>query len=73
MAKMYLSVCKQTIAQNRNKPRSRQTPPMRVSRGKYGRPKRYWSIILSGPVTVMYDNENPMPWGAKVWLEWEVV
>lgn len=67
----YMSVCKQTIAQNRKLPRGKQVPPLRVSRGKHGRPRRYWAMMIPGPVKVMYDPEHPMPWGARVWIEWE--
>lgn len=67
--KYYASVCKQTIARNNRLPKSQRTPPIRVSRGKYGRPSRVWRLTVPW-ATLKCDMENPMPWGAKVWIEW---
>jgi len=69
--KYYLSICRQTVAQNRKLPKAKRMPPIRVSRGKHGKPKRYWGMLIDEPVTVVYDPDNPMPWGARAWMEWD--
>jgi len=69
--KIYLSVCKNTVRANIGKPRSQQTPPIRISRGKYGKPKRVWAFHAVGEVKVVYDDQHPLPWGARAWVEYE--
>ena len=66
-AMIYVTVCKNTILSNLK--RRRNDPPIRVSRGKHGRPRRYHRLTLQGPVTICYEPTSPLPWGARVWIE----
>ena len=70
MARFYASVCKQTIAQNNKLPACKRRPPIRVSRGKYGKPTRHWALTIPAGARLVCKPTAPMPWGAKVWLEW---
>ena len=65
--KTYVSVCKNTIL--RNLKRGLNDPPIRVSRGLHGKPRRYRTLTLRGRVKVVYSPRKPAPWGARVWLE----
>lgn len=76
-AKTYISVCKQTIAQNRKLPHERQVGPIRMSEGKHGKPRRVWGIGMKmregDYVSICYAQPGgilkPMPWGARVWIQ----
>jgi hypothetical protein len=65
----YITVCKNTILSNLK--HSRNDPTIRVSDGKYGRPRRVHTFESTGRVKVVCDMEHPLPWGARVWLEIE--
>lgn len=68
---IYISVCKQTIAQNRKLPHEKRVGVLRICRGKHGKPRRIWGYGTPNPsyVSVVYDPENPMPWGARAWIQ----
>jgi hypothetical protein len=69
MTTKYVSVCKNTVA--RNLKRGTDEPVIRVSEGKYGKPYRVHVYHPPGlvKVRVVYDPQNPMPWGARAWVE----
>lgn len=70
--KYYLSVCRQIVARNRKLPRNKQAPPIRLSRGKYGKSKHLWKMKFPANAIMIYNPQKPMPWGARVWIEWDV-
>ncbi len=51
----YVSVCKNIILSNLK--HGLHKPPIRVSKGLYGRPR------------IVYSPNKPAPWGARVWIE----
>ena len=67
----YVTVCKNTILSNIK--HGTKKPTVRVSQGRYGRPTRVASYVAKRPtyVAVKNDMENPLPWGARVWVEIE--
>jgi hypothetical protein len=66
--KTYVTVCKNVIL--RNLKRGRNDPPIRVSRGKYGRASHHHTY-RNGRITVRSEMHEPLPWGARVWVEIE--
>lgn len=62
----YISVCKNTILSNLK--HGTKKPPIRVSNGLHGKPKRVHKFSAVGKVKVVYS-KKPAPWGARVWLE----
>ena len=72
--KYYSSICRQIVAINRKLPRNKQIPAVRVSKGKYGKPKRYHKFKVPKHATnivINSDMKKPMPWGARYWIEWD--
>lgn len=67
--KKYITVNRGTI--DRNRKRGEQEPPVRVAVGKYGRVLYGHRVTVEGPSTFVYDNANPLPHGARVWIETE--
>lgn len=65
--KTYLSVCKNTVLSNLKN--GTNEPVIRVSHGKYGKPSRVHSFKADGRVEIKYNPKNPMPWGARAWVE----
>ena len=65
----YISVCKNTVLSNLKHNTSK--PPIRVSEGRYGKPTYWYAYEATGKVRVVYRPNQPMPWGARVWLEEE--
>ena len=67
----YVTVCKQTIASNLK--HGMNKPVIRVSRGKYGKATRVYCFLSMKPrlVRLKVDMKNPLPWGARAWLEVE--
>jgi len=63
----YVTVCKNTILSNLK--HGTNKPPIRVSDGKYGKPRRVHSFEHSGRSRVVCDMTKPLPWGARVWIE----
>jgi hypothetical protein len=53
----------------RNRKTGAAEPPIRVSKGKHGKPTYYSTITFSGPGRLVYDPANPLPCGATAWLE----
>jgi hypothetical protein len=53
----------------RNRKQGTAEPPIRVSRGKYGKPTYHSSIGFDGPGRLIYDPEHPLPCGATAWME----
>lgn len=64
--KTYVTVCKNVILSNLKNRTNK--PAIRVSVGKYGKPKRYRNYT-NGNVKICADMKNPLPWGARVWIE----
>ena len=48
-----------------------QRPVVRVQRGRKGKSTYCQEAIIHGPSKVVYDPENPLPCGARVWIETE--
>jgi hypothetical protein len=75
--KTYISVCKNTIARNQKLPHEKRIGPIRISEGKYGKPRRVFGVGMSmhdgDYVSVCYASpggiDKPMPWGARTWME----
>lgn len=67
--KTYITVCKNTVLSNLK--RGENKPPLRISRGKYGKPARRHVITIpvGFPVKVVYSPKKPLPWGARAWVE----
>ena len=64
---IYVTVCKNVVL--RNLKRGEHKPPLRVSRGKYGKPSYCSTLRHYGSVKIVYDPEHPLPWGARAWVE----
>jgi hypothetical protein len=56
-----------------NRKRKKNDPPVRAARGKYGRVIYGHVIKLDTvpPVYFVHDQNNPLPHGARVWVETE--
>lgn len=67
--KKYITVNRGTI--DRNRKRGEDKPPVRVAVGKYGRVLYGDGVKVLGPSTFIYDTANPLPHGARVWVETE--
>jgi hypothetical protein len=65
----YVTVCKNVILSNLK--HGDNNPPIRVSRGKYDKHPTKKHEFRYGNVTIKCDMENPLPWGARVWIEIE--
>jgi len=53
----------------RNHKTGERQPPIRVSRGKYGKPEYTNQFEAWGRVRVVYSPDKPLPCGARVWIE----
>ena len=60
--KAYISV-------NKNEVRQVDASPLRVSVGKYGRPRKGRTVSINGPSKVVFSPDKPAPWGARLWIE----
>jgi len=69
--KTYVTVCKNTILSNLK--HGTNKPAIRISQGKYGKPKRVHKLEHKSFMTVrvVCDMKNPLPWGARCWMEIE--
>lgn len=69
MKKTYITVCKNVILSNLK--HGTNEPPIRISQGKYGKPMHFHKLKLEkmNSMTVVCDMANPLPWGARVWIE----
>ncbi len=63
----YVSVCKNIILSNLK--HGLHKPPIRVSKGLYGRPRHRQTFAFSGDGRIVYSPNKPAPWGARVWIE----
>jgi hypothetical protein len=63
----YISVNRGVIDSNRK--RGTNKPPIRVSWGKYGKKRYAHAVIVFGPSTFKYEPKNPLPHGARLWVE----
>lgn len=54
---------------NKHKAMQGDPRPIRVSRGRYGKPRYVGRFRVRGPATLVCDPRHPLPCGAKVWLE----
>lgn len=67
-ASMKVIVVNRHIVQS-NRRQGRRDPPIRVSNGRYGRPKYSKRVEFNCSGRLIYDPENPLPCGATIWLE----
>lgn len=65
----YVTVCKQTVL--RNIKRGENNPSLRIGRSKYSKPTYAHTFEANGKVRIVYDPKNPLPWGARAWIEVE--
>jgi hypothetical protein len=65
----YVTVCKNVILSNRK--HGTNKPPLRISRGKYGKPTHAHNFNVAHPefVHIVYAPNDPLPWGARAWIE----
>ena len=55
-----------------NKKNNTDTPPIRVSKGRYGKPTYYQEFEFNGKGKVIYNPQNPLPCGATCYIELDV-
>lgn len=67
MAKTIVVINRHIIAKNRRE--GTTEAPIRVSRGKYGKPTYHMDYELPAGARLCYDTVNPLPCGATVWIE----
>lgn len=67
--KTYITVCKNVILSNLK--HGTNKPPIRVSQGKHGKPTHHHILQVDKPERMRFvcDMDNPLPWGARVWIE----
>lgn len=44
-------------------------PPVRVTQGKFGKPKYGHEVFIDGFSHIVYDPKNKLPCGAQLWIE----
>lgn len=47
----------------------KRDPVFRVSRGRWGKPRYQKSVTIPARSRLVYCPEDPLPCGAKVWIE----
>lgn len=70
----YISICKNTIARNLKLSPDMRTPPVRMSRGKHGKPMHFWDFRLpmdAHNINVVSSGPQ-MPWGARVYISFDL-
>jgi hypothetical protein len=67
---VVINVNRHIVAKNR-KPGACPLPPIRVSRGRHGKPVYTTLYEGTGKVRVIYNPDKPLPCGATVWIEVE--
>lgn len=67
--KTYVVINRHIVKANRKCLPEDRDPPIRVSRGKHGKPKYYDTFVIDDHTTLMYRPDEPMPCGATVYLE----
>lgn len=65
--KTYITVNRGVIDRNRKRGESR--PPVRASRGKYGRVRYGHVVRVLGPSRFVSSPDAPLPHGARLWVE----
>lgn len=65
----YITVNRGIIDANRKHGTNR--PPIRVSAGRYGKIQYGHIAMVMGPSTFVYAPKNPLPHGARLWVETE--
>jgi len=68
-AKTIVVMNRHKIAANRKT--GELDPPIRVTRGRHGKPKYYSTFEFTGKGRLIYDPANPLPCGATAWFELE--
>lgn len=63
----YVVVNRHKVQANRRN--NTDVPVLRISRGKYGRPKYANSCDFPAGARLVQDGEHPLPCGATVWIE----
>ena len=66
MVKYYAVINRHVI--NKNRKTDSREPPIRVSKGKYGRPNYLHRLSINN-ATLVYAPDAPLPCGATVYLE----
>jgi hypothetical protein len=70
---IYVTVCKNTILSNLK--RGENKAPLRVSKGKHGKPRRRHQQAIrcvscgAHVGLVVVRMKRPLPWGARAWVE----
>ncbi len=70
MAKLKIAVMNRHVIRA-NKKNGVADPPIRLSRGKHGKPTYHSVVEFNGKGRLIYDPANPLPCGATAWLELE--
>jgi hypothetical protein len=65
---MKIVVVNRHIASS-NRKHSLREPPLRVSKGRYGKPHYTSRLEITSPARLIYDPDHPLPCGATIWLE----
>lgn len=61
----YININRHIVASN--KKHGKNDPPIRVTKGKYGKPSYGHKVTIKGPCEIIYDGEKPiLPCGARV-------
>lgn len=62
---VYININRHIVAAN--KKHGKSDPPIRVTKGKHGKPVYGHNVKILGPCEILYDNEKPvLPCGARV-------
>lgn len=64
---IIIVINRHVVAENRK--RGLNDPPVRVSVGRHGRPRYAHAVMIQGFSTVVYDQKNPLPCGARAWIQ----
>jgi hypothetical protein len=67
MRPLIVNVSRGVIDSNRKHGTSK--PPISVRRGRSGKPLAYGHDVAVGRSILRYDPKNPLPCGARLWLE----
>jgi hypothetical protein len=65
----YIVINRHIINKNKGLPPELRKPPIRVTLGRYGKPKYFFEFEPFGDCKIVYDPEHPMPCGATLWME----
>ena len=56
---------------SRNRKTGERAPPIRLSRGRHGKPSYHTVVEFAGRGRLIYDPDHPLPCGATAWIEIE--